>query len=57
MHTHPVASPCWAFGSGIGIAIVVGGLGMLAVADVNVNSLRGVRGNVVVDIGVVAGGS
>jgi len=57
MHTHPVASLCWAFGGGVGIAIVVGGLGTLAVADVDVNSLRGARGNVVVDIRVVAGGS
>jgi len=57
MHTHPVASPCWAFGGGVGVAIVVGGLRTLAVADVNVDSLRGARGNVVVNIGVVAGGS
>jgi len=57
MHTHPVVSLCWAFGGGVGIAIVVGGLRTLAVADVDVDSLRGARGNVVVDIGVVAGGS
>jgi len=50
-------SPCWAFGGGVGVAIVVGGLGTLAVADVNVDSLRGARGNVVVDIRVIAGGS
>ena len=57
MHTHLVASPCWAFGGSVGVAIVVGGLGTLAVADIDVNSLRGARGNVVVDISVVAGGS
>jgi len=57
MHTHPVASPCWAFGGSVGVAIVVGGLRTLAIADVDVNSLRGARGNVVVDIGVIAGGS
>jgi len=50
-------SLCWAFGSSVGVAIVVGGLRMLAVADVDVDSLRGARGNVVVDIGVVAGSS
>jgi len=57
MHTHPVSSPCWAFGGGVGVAIVVGGLGMLAVADVNIDSLRGARGNIIVDISVIAGGS
>jgi len=50
-------SLCWAFGSSVGVAIVVGGLRTLAVADVDVNSLRGARGNVVVNISVIAGGS
>lgn len=39
MHTQdPAAPPCQAFGGGVGIAIVVGGIRTLAVADGNVNS-------------------
>src|SRR5579863_8732964 len=44
-----------AFGGSIGIAIVVRSLGMLAVANGDINNLRGVRGNIVVNIGVITG--
>jgi hypothetical protein len=42
------------FGSAISIALVVGSSEMLVIADGNVNSLRGSRGNIVVDISVFA---
>jgi hypothetical protein len=45
----------FALDGGVGIALVVRSLGMLTIADCNVDSLRGTRGNVVIDIGVIAG--
>jgi hypothetical protein len=44
-----------AFDGGVGIPLVVGSLGMLAITDGDIDTLRGAKGNVVVDIGVVAG--
>src|SRR5947208_16870447 len=42
------------FHSSVGVALVVRSLRMLTIADGDVDSLRGSRGNVVIDIGVIA---
>jgi hypothetical protein len=41
------------FGSAVGVTLLVRSLGTLAIANSNVDSLRGLRGNVIIDISVV----